>query len=412
MKIIVIGAGIIGTVTAWHLAQRGHQVTVIDRFAGAGKGASAANGAQLSYGYIEPLADPSLLLSLPKWLLAKDAPFKLHVQPDPAMWRWCGQFFKECKPKAFQKNREALFHLALYSKQVMEAFLAEYPIPFFYHQHGKLHLYGDKKSWEDAKDGAQWKEQLGYPQEILSAEACITREPSLAGYYEKIAGGIFSPGDAAGDSFAFIQNLIQLMQEKDLPVRFEFNTSCKALLTEQGKLRALETDKGTMEADSYVVAAGVYSAKLLHGIGINVPIYPVKGHSITVPIRDMAKVPDASITDHRRRMVYARLGDNMRVAGFADLGGYNTSCSESRINNLKQGLEATFPGGCDTSILSPWAGLRPVTPHSRPIISKTGYANLYLNIGHGMLGWTLAQGSAALLADIIENKSINLLFNN
>lgn len=403
MQIIIIGAGIIGTLTAYHLAKAGHEVTLIDKHGSAGHGTSFANAAQLSYTYAEPLADPAILPKIPRWLLSKDAPVDIHFRADPAMWKWCLQLLMQSTPKRFAANRDAILKLAMQSREVMEAFLQEHSLQFDYTTTGKLHLFPDKESFARAKRNAAYKQSLGYPHEILEGKsACIAKEPALKHYPGPIEGGVFSSLDATGGTYQFIQAVINIMQQH-YPVHFQFDTTCTRIITKGMHIQAIETDKGTFQADAYIVAAGVESTALLRNIGIDVPIYPLKGYSITVPIIHSDEAPHISITDHSRKIVYARLGNRLRVAGSVELAGYDLSCPTKKMDKLKSLINNIFPGVCDLDTAQYWAGLRPATPSSVPIIGEAKpYNNLFLNIGHGMLGWTLAQGSAQRLFDIIN----------
>lgn len=405
MKIIVIGAGIIGTVTAYHLAKAGHNVTIIEKRGGAGLFTSFANAAQLSYSYVEPMADPAILPHIPRWLFAKDSPVQVHFRADYAMWSWCIQLLMQCTKKRFTANRDAILTLAMQSREAMEEFLAEHPIAFNYRSTGKLHLYGDEASFSRAKDHASYKQSLGFTQEILEGKAaCLAREPALHQYPGAIYGGVFSPLDATGGAHSFAQGLVKLIEAPPYNVQFKFNTECTRIITHNDHIAAIETNTEELQADTYVIATGPETPKLLKTIGLNLPIYPLKGYSLTLPVKHSGNAPNISITDHAHKVVYAPLGETLRIAGGVELAGYDTSCPSDKIQRLSTLVEASFPGLCDHGQATSWAGLRPATPSGVPIIGQAKpYRNLFLNVGHGSLGWTLAQGSAKRVVDFIRS---------
>lgn len=407
MKTIIIGAGVVGTITAYHLARAGHEVTVIDKHGTAALGASFANAAQLSYTYVEPMADPAILPKLPKWLFSKHAPMKVHFSADLAMWKWCIAFLIQCTPKRFAANRDAILKLSMLSKEVMDVFLAEHEVAFDYSMTGKLHLFPDEQSFASAKKNALYKQSLGYAQEILEGKtACVAKEPALAQYPGEIAGGVFAPIDATGGTYQFCQALLKIIEEKHYPAEFVFNTECKRIVVSGGKIECVETDKGSYQADYYIIAAGVGAVKILKPIGIHVPIYPIKGYSVTYPIKNKEDYPKISITDHANKVAYAPLGDRIRIAGGVELAGYDISCPQETINKFNELINNSFPGVVDSEHGTSWAGLRPATPSGVPIIGQgKPYQNLYLNIGQGMLGWTLAQGSGKTISEIISNNN-------
>ena len=404
MRVIVIGAGIMGMTTAWHLATRGHEVVVIDKEDGAAKGSSFANGAQLSYGYAEPMASPTTLQHIPAWLISPNAPLKFHWRLDYAMWRWCFQMLRECSASRYVVNRRRLFDLATHSKTVMDTFLSENDLDFNYKKCGKLHLYSDARAMEKAAIAAEEEIIWGYPQQIWDAKTCLAQEPALASYKGNIAGGIFSSEDAVGDPHRFSEALITLMKQKKYPVSYQFKTECQSLIKESGTIKGVEISNGIVQGDAYVMAGGASSASLLRPLGLKIPIYPVKGYSITLSAKGNTPFLRMSITDRQRKIVFAPLGNHLRVAGIAELAGYDLSCPDKRIEVLKAAVEEVFPDSYAMDNVHPWAGFRPMTPNGLPLLCKCYYNNLYLNTGQGMLGWTLSQGCASLLADAIERK--------
>ncbi len=401
MKIIVIGAGIVGMATAWWLAQDGHAVTVVDRETAPGRGTSFANGAQLSYSYVAPMASPSVLRSLPKWLLKADSPVRFVPSADPAQWRWIAQFLAACRAGPGAEATAKLLALAAHSRAMLHEMMARTNVDFHHRPNGKLVVQSSRAGMDDAVAQMRLQAPLGSEQHALTATECIALEPALASIADRLVGGIHTPSEEVGDCRMLCEELHRVLAGQ---VRFLLGTEITRIAVEAGRVRGLETAAGPLEAELYVLAAGVGSRVLARGTGVPVPIQPIRGYSITARVRDANTAPVRSITDIHRKTVYAPLADSVRVAGFAEITGAGAELRPGRIAALKDNLEATFPGVCDLAELSPWSGLRPATPTDLPVIGRSRLGNLMVNMGQGSLGFTLAAGSARLLADQIAGR--------
>lgn len=404
MKVLILGAGVIGVTAAEALAARGHEVEIVDRGAGCGSETSFANGGQLSFSHGEPWATPQILPKVLKWMFRKDAPLVFHLRWDPDMINWCFKFLAECTFAASRRNAENTLRLGLYSRQRMKALISAIPLPFDHETRGVLHLFSNAEELERAALQAEFQKSLGCPFELLDRRACITKEPVLAKTSRAIAGGIFMPWDETGDAAKFTLKLGEYLESSG-KTRFHYRTTVQKIHAEAGRITGVETSKGMMKADAYMMALGSYSPIYLKPLGIHLPIYPLKGYSFTVPAN--AHTPAQSLTDGLYKMVYSRLGDRLRIAGTAETSGYDLSIPESRMRPLLRAASELLPGAIPKydEISHEWACLRPSTPQGTPYLGKTSYANLYMNTGHGTLGWTLAAGSATILADVIENKT-------
>lgn len=410
MKAIVIGAGIIGTLTAYYLARSGIEVTLVDKHDAPGKGASFANGGQLSYTYHEPFGTPALLRQFPTiWKERKHGPVFFSLRPDPALWEWYFRLVQQSAAANATRNAEALLKLHLYSRWKFAEFYNEHrDLRFDLSTRGKLHVFHDRDALDAAAQEARRIHSKDSPQEVLDASGCVAKEPALDHVKHNIAGGIFSPIDVTGDAHAFIEALVAKMDRSFMPVTFKYGTEVTGFSRDKEEIFHLSTSHGDLRADIYVLAGGYESADLLQGVNLHVPITPLKGHSITVPIVEPARVPQASVTVHDKHIVFARLGQRLRVAGLTEFGARNAAPDPAKVNLLLRYLNEFFPAATDSSAPQGWAGMRPALPWSTPIIGGTPYRNLFLNIGHGMFGWTQAHGSAKLLADIICKKPVEL----
>ncbi|HEV7277475.1 MAG TPA: D-amino acid dehydrogenase [Devosiaceae bacterium] len=404
MKIIVIGAGIVGMTTAWELARDGHRVTVVDRAAGAAAGASHANGGQLSYSYVAPLADASVWRQLPKLLLDRNSPVQFRPRGDPFQYRWLAQFMRACDDRLARETTEWLGRLAQLSHDVLHAIPELADADFAWTRTGKLVVYSSEGSLAAARRVAEWQAASGIERQPLDRDACLALEPALAGIAHRLTGGLFSPGDEAADPRLLAGVLEQKLRAGAGTVQFNYGTQVNGLRREGGAIVALDTDAGPMEADLYVLAAGVQARAIGRTAGLDLPIYPLKGYSLSAPIVRDSAAPRVSITDASRKVVLARLGDTLRLAGAADLVGENTSIDQRRTDKLLADARADFPEAADWSAARIWAGLRPATPRGMPVIGESGVGRLLLNTGHGALGLTLAFGSAALLASNIAGR--------
>jgi D-amino-acid dehydrogenase len=402
MRVCVIGAGITGLAAAWQLQREGHDVTVVDR-EGAGMGASAANGAQLSYAYVQPLADPSLWAQLPRLLLAGSSPLKLRLQWDPDQWRWGVGFLAACRGDVSRRTTGQLLDLAASSRRAFDLFRTENTVDCDFAPAGKLVLYSDSSSFEAARRQLALQQSLGTRQSAVTAAECVAIEPALHHYASRVVGGIHTPGECAADCYKVCQELLRILQMRG--VRFQFGSDVTGFVTRRGHAVAAATCAGLAHADAFVVATGAASARLAGKLGVYLPVYPLKGYSITVPApREPAAAPCVSVTDTARKVVFARIGERLRIAGMAELVGHDLTIPTDRIDALVAATRDIFPECGDLSACQPWAGLRPATPTGLPILGRhaRGPANVLFNTGHGALGFTLAFGSAVHIASLLR----------
>ncbi len=410
--VCVLGAGVIGLATAWQLQQAGHQVTVVDR-AAVGAGASGANGAQLSYAYVQPLADPSIWRQLPKLLLAPDSPLQFKLQLDPQQWAWGLQFLAACRASVSEQTTHRLLALAGESRAGFDAWLQATGAQCDYTATGKLVLYADAPGFAAARRQMALQQRLGSVQAALTPAECTQVEPALAHYAPRVAGGIHTPGECAADCFKVCQALHDQLVAGG--ARMVLGTDITRLESDGTRVVAVETALGRIAADAFVVSLGTGSPALVRTLGVSLPVYPLKGYSITVPVDDGAagdsapgdpghRAPRVSVTDAARKVVFARLGDRLRVAGMVELTGEDRRIDPQRIASLVATARDIFPWGSDYDRAQPWAGLRPATPRGEPVIGVApgGPKNLVLNTGHGALGFTLAFGSALRVARLLH----------
>lgn len=408
MKILVLGSGLLGITTAYELGKRGFEVTVIDRQGMPAAETSFANGGQLSYSHAEPWASASLLPKLPKWLIHPDSPLVFRPRADKEMIKWGLKFLRNCTSFRADTNTVNLLRLGLYSKKCMHVIMNNEKLDFDYSNKGILHIYGTQAELEHGKRQVEFQTKFGGDERILTREQVLALEPALANSSQAIVGGIHAHHDESGDAHSFCTQLAKIASEK-YGVKFEYGVSVSEIRTEGKQIAAIATNKGIMQADGYVMALGSYSPVYLQKIGIRVPIYPMKGYSITIMADDSC--PNLSLTDGTHKIVYSRLGKRLRVAGTAEFAGYDHSINEGRIVPIVNAAKALLPKANWNQEISKWACLRPSTPDGPPIIGGTPYKNLFLNTGHGTLGWTQAAGSATLLADIMENKTPVILLH-
>ena len=402
MRVCVLGAGIVGLATAYALSRAGHEVSVIDR-ASPGSGASGGNGSQLSYSYVQPLADPGIWKQLPKLLLSPSSPLKIRPQLDLHQWLWGLQFLAACNARTSRQTTMQLLKLAATSRQAFEAMLVDEKIDCDFSATGKLVLYSDPASLAVAGQQVLLQRNMGSTQTVVSADACIDIEPALKAYHPNIVGAVHTPSECAADCQKTCDGLAAALSERG--VRLLLNTVIENLVVRGRYVVAASTPQGPVEADCYVMALGAAAAPMARSVGINLPIYPLKGYSITLDVADGPDAaPEVSVTDSARKVVFARMGSRMRVAGMAELAGYSTEIASPQIASLKASTQAIFPDCRLFTALNPWAGLRPATPTGLPIIGKhpRGPDNLLLNVGHGALGFTLAFGSAARIKVLLD----------
>lgn len=404
MKVLILGAGVVGVSCAYYFWRDGHEVTVVDRNTGVGLETSFANGGQLSYSYVAPLASPAVIPKLPPWLLRRDSPLRFRPSIDPDQWRWCLAFLAACKQSTADLTTERLLRLAFYSRALMHELVAAESLDFDYVQNGKLVVHTDRAAFESSVRLMRFQAALGAEQMALDAAACVALEPALESMSARIAGAIHTPSEDVGDTWKFCNELARLMSAGPNPVTCRFGVEVERLLPWQGRLMGVETGAGVFEADAYVLALGANAAQLLKPLGIRVPVYPLKGYSLSLPVTDDRAAPRISVTDYKRKVVYARIGDELRVAGMADVAGRRPVIDAERIGQLVDEVKATFPHATDFRTLKPWCGMRPATPRGAPIVGATPHANLWLNVGHGALGFTLALATGRLVADLAAGR--------
>ncbi len=403
MKIAVLGAGVIGVTTAHYLAKAGHEVTVIDRQSGPALETSFANAGEISPGYSSPWAAPGIPAKAVKWLFMRHAPLILQPQIDVATVRWLLALLRNCTSARYALNKARMVRLADYSQEVQTALNAELGLQYDHRTQGTLQLFRTQKQLDGIYKDTEVLRQGGVPFEVLDQDGCIRAEPGLAATRDLFVGGLRLPKDETGDCFKFTNALSDVAAAEG--VTFLYDTAIKALITDKGRISGVQTDKGVITADAYVLALGSYSPQMVKPLGMTLPVYPVKGYSITAPIINEPAAPVSTIMDESYKVAITRLGDRIRVGGMAEISGYNNVLPEPRRNTLEHSVGSLFPGAGDLKAASYWSGLRPMTPDGTPVIGGTRFDNLFLNTGHGTLGWTMACGSAQVIADIVSGKT-------
>lgn len=401
MNIIILGAGLLGVTSAYQLARRGYSVTVLERKDVCAAETSFANGGQLSYSHGEPWANPTVIPMLPRLIFDSNAPLVLRPRLDWQMTKWGIKFLNNCRASRANVNCVNMLRLGLYSREKMAELREDTKVEFDFAAKGILHIFGNDKDFDHAKHHAEFQTRFGAIENILTREQAIALEPALQHTDRTIVGATHSPQDESGDAQKFCSAMADHLIQR-FGVKFLYNVKVESLLREGNRITAVKTDQGEMSADGFVMAMGSYSPLYLRPLGIDVPIYPMKGYSITLPANDYC--PNISLTDGTYKIVYSRLGDRLRIAGTAEFAGHNDKVREKRIKPILKGARGLLPKVDWDAPMERWACLRPSTPDGPPIIGKTPYFNLFLNTGHGTLGWTQAAGSAALLADIMDNK--------
>ncbi|MFB2531129.1 D-amino acid dehydrogenase [Paracoccus sp. p4-l81] len=403
MQVVVLGAGVIGVTTAWYLAQDGHQVTVIDRQPEAGLETSFANAGEISPGYSAPWAGPGVPVKAIKWLMMTHPPLILGPRPDPAKVRWMAQMLANCNARAYAVNKARMVRLAEYSRDCLTELRAATGIRFDDRQQGTLQLFRSQKQVDAAAKDIAVLRDGGVPYEVLDRDGCIAAEPGLSDARDKIAGGLRLPNDETGDCFIFTQSLATLAAQAG--VEFRHGVTVQSIETDGARVTGIRTDQGLIRGDAYVLALGSHSPVLARPLGLRLPVYPVKGYSITLPITDDTRAPQSTIMDETHKIAITRLGDRIRVGGMAEVAGYDLTLHERRRGALVHSVEDLFPGAGDQARATFWTGLRPMTPDGTPLVGPTRLGNLFLNTGHGTLGWTMAAGSGRVLADLIAGQT-------
>jgi D-amino-acid dehydrogenase len=410
MRIIVLGAGVVGLATAYRLARDGHSVTVLEGEAQPGLATSRANGGQLSYSYVAPFAGAGVIGKIPGWLLDADGPMRFRPDFTRAQALWLLGFLRACNAATSAYTTAALLRLAYLSRDELHALLAREALDFAFARSGKLVVYSDSAGLEGAKRQMATQAALGSEQHALTAAECLTLEPALGHIGARLVGGIHTPSEEAGDCHLFCLGLERVLRRSNFDVTFHFNTRVTQLLTAGGRVVGAATAQGVHEADAFVLALGNGARALATPIGVDLPIQPLKGYSFTLPITGLA--PSISITDASAKVVYARLGDSLRVAGMADVVGLDTRFDNRRLDTLLRQAQATFPQASHWRELRPWTGMRPATPTGLPMLGPTArWPNLHLNLGQGSLGFTLAMGSAAIIADLLAGRPAPIIMD-
>ncbi|KQQ35027.1 amino acid dehydrogenase [Rhizobium sp. Leaf306] len=402
MKVIVLGAGVIGTTTAYQLAKAGHEVVVVDRQTGPALETSFANAGEVSFGYCSPWAAPGIPRKALKWIFMEHAPLILRPKLDRAMLSWMFKMLSNCTSERYAINKSRMLRLSDYSRICLADVRDETGIDYDARMQGTLQLFRTQQQLDASAKDVKALAADGIPYEVLDPEGCIRVEPALAHVREKIVGGLLTPKDETGDCFKFT-NLLAAKAEA-LGVRFAYGTTIKRLDVEGGKVRGVVTDRETLRSDAVVVALGSYSPLIVKEHGIDLPVYPVKGYSLTIPIKDASRAPESTIMDETYKIAITRLGDRIRVGGMAEISGYTNDLGAPRRRTLEHSVTDLFPGG-DITKASFWSGLRPMTPDGTPVIGATKISGLYLNTGHGTLGWTMSCGSARVISDLVSGKT-------
>ncbi|WP_334175206.1 D-amino acid dehydrogenase [Pseudoxanthobacter sp.] len=403
MRICVLGAGVVGTTTAYYLARAGHDVVLVDRNGAPGQETSFANGGQLSYSYVAPLAAPGIGSHILDWIFGRDSALKLTLRPDPWQWRWLANFMLASRSPVYERSIVELSALAYLSRSLVHDLVAREGLDFAFARSGKLVVHRDAAALESAGRLVEMQARLGAEQRVLDRDACVALEPSLAHIAPQLAGGVYTPSEEAGDCARFCAELDRVLAGMTAVERL-YHHRTGSFAMEGGRVKAIVTNRGPVEAELFVVAAGLESRALLKPLGVHLPLYPLKGYSLTVPVAADDAAPRVSVTDARRKIVYARLGAFERIAAMVDLGARDATVVPARLADLKDKVRQSFPrlGTLDDAAV--WSGLRPATAQGKPVIGPTPVANLFVNVGHGALGFTLSCGSARLVTDLIGGR--------
>ncbi len=425
MRVTVLGAGIIGVSTAWHLLERGHEVTLVDRQADAALETSFGNAAQISVSYCEPWANREAPLKALKWMFDPEGPLKFRPQLDPAQWKWGLQFLAQCNDTAFERNVAQLVALGQYSHSALKAIVASTGIQYNRLTKGIAHYYTSQQSFDDAGSAAEVMRRHGVARRVVSRDELLRIEPALRSFADRIVGGTYTESDESGDCRAFTQKLLRLCQARGLQTLMEYDI--ERIHTQGGEVQNVQVrdriggQVRQLQADAFVVACGSYTTALLKQVGVSVPIYPGKGYSATLPLLRPDQAPSVSLLDDQMKCAVSRLGNQLRVAGTIELGGFDmrldTPLARTRSRMLVRRIEQVFPGVADTRTPEEggdpqfWCGLRPATPTNIPLMGRTRVGKLWVNAGHGTLGWTHGAGSGKALAELVSGEQPAFAFN-
>ena len=399
MKVAVLGAGVVGVTSAYYLAEAGHEVTVIDRQPGPAMETSFANAGEVSPGYASPWAAPGIPLKAMRWLFMHHAPLILKPQLDLAMIRWVAAMLRNCTAARYALNKSRMVRLAEFSRDELALLRERLPLDYDHRTLGTLQLFRTQKQFDSSASDIAVLQSYGVPYELLDRDGCVRAEPGLAASRDRFVGGLRLPGDETGDCHKFTAALAAWLQDKG--VRFLYDTGIHALETASGRVASVRTDAGTVAADAVLVALGSHSPALVQPLGLRLPVYPVKGYSLTLRIVAPDRAPVSTLLDESYKVAVTRLGDRIRVGGMAEISGYDNSLPQRRQETLLYCVNDLFPGAAAQDDTGYWSGLRPMTPDGPPIIGATPVPGLFLNTGHGTLGWTMACGSGRLIASLI-----------
>lgn len=405
MRVIVLGSGVIGVASAYYLARQGADVTVLDRQSGPAEETSFGNAGQISPGYSTPWAAPGIPFKAVKWMFQHHAPLAINL--DGSMWQlqWMAQMLKNCNPQSYAVNKERMMRVAEYSRDCLRELRKDTGIHYENRAKGTLQLFRKEAQMEAVQRDISVLEECGVSYELLNGNELGRVEPALANAQDKLVGGLHLPNDETGDCYLFTNALAQIA--KELGVNFQFNQNVEKLIVEGDQIKGVQVNGKVLTADRYVLAFGSYSRDFLKPLDLQLPVYPVKGYSLTIPIVDPAFAPQSTVLDETYKIAITRFDQRIRVGGMAELSGFNLGLNEDRRATLQMVTQDLFPGG-DMAQASFWTGLRPMTPDSTPIIGATRFKNLFLNTGHGTLGWTMACGSGKLISDIVLNHKTDI----
>ncbi|MEW6122389.1 MAG: D-amino acid dehydrogenase [Pseudomonadota bacterium] len=403
MKVVILGSGVIGVTLAYYLAEDGHEVEVVDRQSGPALETSFGNAGEVSPGYSSPWAGPGLPLKAIKWLAMEHAPLVVRwTRMNPAMAVFGLKLLRNCTTHRYEVNKGRMVRIAEYSRDCLVALRQKTGLHYDARMQGTLQLFRTQEQMDHIHGDTEVLDRYGVPYEVLDPAGCIAVEPALARVREKFVGGLRLPHDETGDCFKFTNALAELAAAKG--VRFTFGRTILSIEQEKGAITGVVTDAGRVVADAYVMALGSYSPRFLKPLGIHVPIYPVKGYSLTVPITDPAGAPESTVMDETFKVAVTRLGDRIRIGGTAELTGFDLTLHPERRATLEHVVGDLFPDGGEGKAGTFWTGLRPMTPDGTPLLGPTRYPNLHLATGHGTLGWTMAAGTGRAMADLISGR--------
>jgi D-amino-acid dehydrogenase len=408
MKVIVLGAGVIGVTTAYYLARLGAEVVVIDRQPEAGLETSFANAGELSYGMTSPWAAPGVPKKALKWLFMRHRPLTIWPLFSPTMWAWGLAMLQNCTETAYRLNKSRMVRVSDYSRDALTELMADVDLKFDQRDRGTLQLFRSEKQFLASQLDQEVLQEFGSPFEVLDKDGCIAAEPGLEHVAGKFVGGLRLTADRTGDCFKFTRQLAR--EAEKLGVVFRYNETVQEIVVANGKIDSVRTGQGGETGDCFVCCLGPYSSQLLKAIGIGLPVYPVKGYSITLPVTDPDMAPQSTLMDETFKVAITRLGDRVRVAGQAEIVGYSNRLGARATNTVRHVFTDLFPKGGDVARAEGWSGLRPMTPDGTPVMGRTQYGNLFLNTGHGTLGWTMACGSGRAVADLIAGNKPEISF--